>query len=120
MRLKRDDEAAVERGARGREHRGDLGRVMAVVVDDQHAAGLAVPLEAALGALEVAQRAGDLLELEAEPLADRHGRQRVLQVVPAGHRQLQHDRALALPAPLCWCTTQRPPNDAQLDVAPRS
>ena len=40
---------------------------MAVVVDDQHAARFAVPLEPPLGAVEVAQRGGDLLEVEARP-----------------------------------------------------
>ena len=41
VRLERHDEPPAERGARGGEHGRDLGRVMAVVVDDQDAAGLA-------------------------------------------------------------------------------
>ena len=50
-----DDDAPIEAGARGRDDRGYLGRMMAVVVDHRHAAGLpedllnhsAVRLEAA-------------------------------------------------------------------------
>ena len=86
MRLERDDQAAAERRARGGQHRGNLGRVMAVVVDDEHAAGLAVALEAPLGAVELPQRRGDARELDADALGDGHRRQRVLQVVPARAR----------------------------------
>ena len=88
VRLERDDDAAVER-ARRREHRRDLGRVMAVVVDDQNAVRLAAHLEAPLGAAELLQARGDPLERQAELQADRDGGQRVLQVVPAGHVQRQ-------------------------------
>ena len=41
VRLERDDDAAVEAALRGVERRLDLGRVMAVVVDDHHVAALA-------------------------------------------------------------------------------
>ena len=40
VRLEHDDDAAVDAGARRGDDRGDLGRVVAVVVDDQDAARL--------------------------------------------------------------------------------
>ena len=57
MRLERDDQPAAERGARRVEHRADLGRVVAVVVDDQDAGRLAEPLEPAVGAAEPGESA---------------------------------------------------------------
>src|SRR4029453_14306498 len=46
MRLKHDDEPSLQRGSRGGHDRGDLGRVMAVVIDDKHAVDLTMTLEA--------------------------------------------------------------------------
>ena len=56
MRLEDDDDAAVEAGAGRGDDGGNLGRVMAVVVDDHHAARFAAQLEAALGAAEILER----------------------------------------------------------------
>ena len=86
VRLKRDDDAAVQRARRG-QHRRDLGRMMAVVVDDENAARLAADLEPALGAAELAQAGGDPLERHAELQPDRDGGERVQQVVPPRHVQ---------------------------------
>ena len=72
MRLKRHDDAAIQR-ARRREHRGDLGRMMAVVVDDQNAVRLAAHLEPPLGAAELAEPGGNLLERQAELEPDGDG-----------------------------------------------
>ena len=79
---------AVER-ARRREHRGDLGRMMAVVVDDQDPVRLATHLEPPLGAAELAQARRQALERHAELEADGDGGQRVQQVVASRHVQLQ-------------------------------
>ena len=88
MRLEGDDEAALHRPRRG-EHGGDLGRMVAVVVDDQDAVGLAANFEAPFGAAELAKAGGDLRERQAQLEPDRDGRQRVLQVVASGHLQRQ-------------------------------
>ena len=53
VRLEHDDDPPVDAGARRGNHGGNLGRVMAVVVDDHHAVLFAEPLESALGALEL-------------------------------------------------------------------
>ncbi len=89
VRLEGDDEPPAERGARGGEHRRDLGRVMAVVVHHEHAARLAVPLESTFGALELAERRGDALELDAQAVGRGHRGERVLEVVAAGHAELE-------------------------------
>ena len=85
--LKDDDHAPIDACARGRDHGGDLGRVMTVVVDDQHARGFAAPFETALGAAERFERRGDPVERHVRLQTDRHGGQRIEQVVPAGHAQ---------------------------------
>ena len=79
MRLKRHDDAAPERPRR-RENRGDLGRMMAVVVDDQDAVRLAAHFEAPLGAAKLSQAGGDLIERQPELEADRHGGERVCRL----------------------------------------
>ena len=93
MRLERDDDPPVER-ARRVEHRRNLGRMMAVVVDDQNAARLAAHLEAPLGAAELGEPGRDPVERQAELQADGHRGQRVLQVVPARHVQRQRAERL--------------------------
>ena len=53
MRLKRDDDARRLGGAGGRQHRGNLGRVVTVVVDHRDAVDDAAVFEAPLGAAEL-------------------------------------------------------------------
>ena len=95
MRLEHDDQPPLEPGAGGGDDRRDLGRVVAVVVDDQDAAGLAEQLEAALGAAELGQRRGDGLEAQPELEADGDGGERVQQVVAARHGQPQRAQLAA-------------------------
>jgi hypothetical protein len=56
MRLKRNDEPAPKRRASRRKHGGNFRRVVAVIVDDEHAAGFAVTFEPAFRAVEVSKR----------------------------------------------------------------
>ena len=70
VRLKHRDDAPVDARPRGRQHGGDLGRVMAIVVHHQDAAGLAARLKAALGPLELAKRPGDVSERDVELESD--------------------------------------------------
>ena len=51
------------------QHRRDLGRVMAVVVDDDAAVCLALALETAFGAAKLRQRGGDRRKRDAEVAA---------------------------------------------------
>ena len=60
-----------EAGARARQRGADLGRVVAVVVDDHDAAGLAAHGEAAADAREAAERALVGGEGDAEEVGDR-------------------------------------------------
>ena len=66
MRLEDRDEPARLAGARGAQHGGDFGRVVAVVVDDRDAGRRAASLIAALGAAELGERAGNPVERHAE------------------------------------------------------
>ncbi len=88
MRLKGDHDAPPER-ARRRQHRRDLGRVMAVVVDHEDPVRLAADVEAPLRAAEVLEAGRDAIERQPQLHADRHRCQRVQQVVPSGHRERQ-------------------------------
>ena len=92
MRLKRNDDAAAE-GACGGQHRRDLRRMMAVVVDDEDAAGFAADVEAPLRAAELFQSRGHAIERKTELHADGHGGQRVQQVVPPRHVRASASRA---------------------------
>jgi hypothetical protein len=94
MRLKRDHESTPESGASCSEYCGDLGRVMRVVVHDQHTARLAMPFEPTLGAFEDAKGRCRLRKIEAELASDGNRREGVLQVVPAGYRKLEHAQRL--------------------------
>ena len=58
VRLEDDHDAARVELARGRERRADLGRVVAVVVDDADPGRAALRLEAALDAAEALERVG--------------------------------------------------------------
>ncbi len=95
MRLKHDDDPPVER-ARGGDDRGNLRRMVTVVVHDEDAVRLAADVEAALGAAEVLQSCGDAIERQAQFHPDGDGRQRVLQVVPSRHDE--RERAERRPA----------------------
>ena len=66
---------------------------MAVVVDDQDAVRLAAHVEAPFGAAELLQAGGDAIERQPELEADGDRRQRVQQVVAAGHVQASAARA---------------------------
>ncbi len=87
VRLERDHDARRRRRPGGGEHGRDLGRMVAVVVDHRDAVDHATHLEAALGAGELLERAGDDIEGDAELEAHRHRRQRVQHRVAAGHLQ---------------------------------
>src|SRR5436190_825475 len=78
--------------ARGGDRRGDLGRVVRVVVDDEGAGrGGAEALEAPAGAGEVGERAGGNGEVGAgEPARGQRGG-RVERVVRAWDRELDGD-----------------------------
>src|SRR5688572_11747065 len=89
MRLERDDQAAAERRARSGDHRGYLRRVVTVVVHDDHATGLTVAFEPSLGAMKPREGVGDAREVQADALTDRDRGQRILQVVTAGHGELE-------------------------------
>ena len=55
MRLKRDHEPPIERRPRGGHDGRDLCRVVAVVVDHEHAVDFAVALETTFGAVKAAR-----------------------------------------------------------------
>ena len=110
VRLKRDDQPAAERRARGGQHRGDLGRVMAVVVDHQHAARFAVALESALGAVEPGERVGDAREVHADALRRPRPRPARSAGCAGRARPARAGRAAPSPSRVRRCTWQRPPN----------
>jgi hypothetical protein len=75
--------------ARALQHRGNLGGMMPVVVDDEYPSWLAAHLEAAFGALELAQARRHAFEWHAQ--FDPYGNccERVQQVVVARHVQFE-------------------------------
>ena len=89
VRLHDGDDAVCDNCAGGFQNGGDLDRVVAVIVDDRGAVPLAGLCEAALDAAELAQRRAHDLVANAELRADGDGRQRVLHIVDAEHRQQQ-------------------------------
>ena len=94
MRLDDCDHPALGALARSGQHRADLDRMMAVIVDDRHAAGLADLGEAPLDPAELGEALLDrrIGNAQLERHADRG--ERVLDVVAARHRQLDAlDRA---------------------------
>ena len=97
VRLHDGDDLAGNDRARRLQHRRDLDRMVAVIVDHGHAVPLAGLGEAALDPLEIAQRRAQRVVAEPERLGDRRRGQRILHVVLAEHRQKQvGDRAPAL------------------------
>ena len=70
------------------QHRRNLDRVVAVIVDDGDAAGDTGLGEPALDALELGQRAPDRLVVDLHLVRDRDGGAGVLDIVPAQHRQV--------------------------------
>jgi hypothetical protein len=82
----------------------DLDRMVSVIVDHRHAIELADLGEAPLHAFEAGEAFPDLVVGQSELERDADGRQRVLHIMPAGHRHgdvldrpprtvaLKHDR----------------------------
>ena len=89
------DQDALPQPARGGERRFDLGRVMAVVVNDAHAARLAAGLEPAAHPLERPQGLGDVAEAHLDLEPHRGRGQRVEHVVAAGGVDLDLARVAA-------------------------
>ena len=87
MRLGDRDDAARRGVARGLEHRLDLDRMVAVVVEDIDAVPRAGAGEAALDAAEGGKALLDVVGGDAEFMRDGDRRGRVRHVVAAGHRQ---------------------------------
>ena len=112
VRLHHGDDLPVRRGAGGLQHRGDLDRMVAVIVEDRDAVPLARAGEAALHAAEARERLADRVGRDAELVRDRDGGGGVERVVRARHRQdevlelqpearaavADHDAELGLPA----------------------
>jgi hypothetical protein len=88
VRLDDGDHAALRALARGGEDGGDLDRMMAVIVDDGDAVDLADLGEAALDAVELGEAALDHFIRDAHFGGDADRRQRILDIVAAGHGQL--------------------------------
>ena len=93
VRLERDDQAAAEAAASGRERGTDLRRVVPVVVDHEHPPGLALDLEAALDAREAGERPLDRRERHLQVQGHRGGGERVGDVVGARHLERKLARA---------------------------
>ena len=87
VRLHHRDHVARAGLPRRFQHRGDLHRVMAVVVDDRDTASLAGLGEAPLHAGEPRERTAQRVVVDFHLDTDRHRRQRILHVVSAEHRQ---------------------------------
>ncbi len=73
--------------SRRRQHRGNLHRMMAVVVDDGNPVDFAAAGEAAVDAAEAGEGAGNDGVVDADGTGNGKGGQRVLDVVPAEHWQ---------------------------------
>ena len=80
MRLEGHDDAAIKRQSCVQD-RGDLGRMMSVVVDDENAPRFTAHLESSFDASEFAQASCDAIEWHAELEA-------IGACVHAGHRQM--------------------------------
>src|SRR5687767_12088280 len=89
VRLYNGDNVAPGRLPRGAEDRGDLYRVVAVVVDDGDARDDARAREAALDAGEALEALADRLGRYLELICDGYSGGRVEGIVLARHRQLQ-------------------------------
>ena len=66
MRLETTTMPPIDAGACRGKHRGNLGRVVTVVVDDHHAVFFAEPLESPFGTLELGERRRDRFERDAD------------------------------------------------------
>ena len=106
VRLKGDDDSPPQRPRR-REHGGDFGRVMSVVVDDENAVRLAAHVEPPFDAAELRQPGRDAFERQSELQADRDRRQRVLQVVTARDVQRQRTERRAPRRTAAACASRR-------------
>src|SRR5262249_55013117 len=71
-------------------------RMVAVVVDDENAVNLAVPLETPLSATKICQRRRDGVEANTETVGDGDGRQRVQKIMSTGYREPQRSEPYAL------------------------
>ena len=87
MRLHDGDHAPADDRPRRLQHRGDLDRMVAVIIDDRDAVPFAGLGEAAADAAEVAQGGAHHLVAQAQLLGDGDRGQRILHIVVAEHRQ---------------------------------
>src|SRR5262245_46352719 len=89
MRLKRDYQPTFGDRPGRRDHGGDFGRVMTVVLDDEDAPHLAAILKAALGAMEPRERSRDVTPRNAKLACHRHRSERVQDVMAPWNGQVQ-------------------------------
>ncbi len=89
MRLEHDVNMPVAAFARGGQGGANLGGMVAVVVDDGHAARLAAKLKAAVHAPEMADALGDLGRVDLQLMRDGYGGGCVEHVVAARHVQFK-------------------------------
>lgn len=80
----------------GAEGRGELGGMVGEVIRDGNAAGSAENLKATVNAGELAQILCNLLRRRAQIVGGGCGRERVVDIVPAGHHQVDLTELLAL------------------------
>ena len=88
VRLEQHDEALRLERTRGLQGGGELGRMMAVVVDDAVVRGEIFGFEAPLGSGEGGERAGDERKLRAAAIGQGDGGERVEDVVVARDAEL--------------------------------
>src|SRR5438105_4745327 len=97
MRLKREDESPPgKRGTCGAKRRGNLGWMVRVIVDDDHASGLTDALEATLRTREVREPVGETHERRADRQSGADSRQRIEHVVRARYAQRHGSQQLAI------------------------
>src|SRR5689334_3074401 len=96
MGLKDRDEAFRSAQAGGVKRGVDLGRMMAVIVNDRDAVHLSLDLKAPVGGAKVLQTLSDLVRGKIEFKPDGDGGKSVLHIVPAGHRDGKGAETLAL------------------------
>src|SRR5215217_1624924 len=100
MRLKHDNQSTIYSGTSGSDDRGNLRRVVAVVVDHHYTARLAAHLKSPLGPRKFAQCRSDAGEGHSRLESDRHRPERVQQVVAPRYAQPQMAEADGLAAGL--------------------
>jgi hypothetical protein len=118
VRLEEHEHAALAELAHRRNRRGDLGRMMRVVVVDEHAARLAAKLEPAPGAAKLGKRRRRFGARDARELERGQRRRGVQAVVLAADRKLEVD-GLELLAPDDVRHLFRPLVEQPLDVGAR-